>query len=101
MCQVSIFWHCWFTRRKFLNIKIINHFRPPLGPFFGPRHTEHNFGRGSCKEHLGKVWLKLTKWFQRYAQFSKKLPVEDGDDPAPQLLGHLICLFTLIINIYG
>jgi hypothetical protein len=33
MCQVSIFWHCWFTRR-FLNIKIINHFRPPLGPFF-------------------------------------------------------------------
>ena len=31
----------------------------------------------------------------------KKLPVEDGDDPAPQLLGHLICLFTLIINIYG
>jgi hypothetical protein len=29
----------------------------------------------------------------------KKLPV--GDDPGPQLLGHLICLFTLIINIYG
>jgi hypothetical protein len=25
MCQVSIFWHCWFTRRRFLNIKIINH----------------------------------------------------------------------------
>jgi hypothetical protein len=22
--------------------------------------------RGSPKEHLGKVWLKLTKWFQRY-----------------------------------
>ena len=31
----------------------------------------------------------------------KKLPVEDGDDPGPQLLGNLICLFTLIINIYG
>jgi hypothetical protein len=31
-----------------------------------PRHTEHTFGRGSPKEHLGKVWLKLTKWFQRY-----------------------------------
>ena len=30
------------------------------------RHTEHNFGRGSPMEHLGKVWLKLTKWFQRY-----------------------------------
>jgi hypothetical protein len=29
----------------------------------------------------------------------KKIPV--GDDPGPQLLGHLICLFTLIINIYG
>jgi hypothetical protein len=29
MCQVSIFWHCWFTRR-FLNIEIINHFRLPL-----------------------------------------------------------------------
>jgi hypothetical protein len=29
MCQVSIFWHCWFTRR-FLNIKIINHFRRKL-----------------------------------------------------------------------
>jgi hypothetical protein len=37
MCQVSIFWHCWFTRRRFLNIKIINHFRSPLGPFFGPQ----------------------------------------------------------------
>jgi hypothetical protein len=31
----------------------------------------------------------------------KKLPVGDGDDPGPQLLGYLICLFTLIINIYG
>jgi hypothetical protein len=39
---------------------------PLLGPSLDPRHTEHNFGRGSCKEHLGKVWLKLTKWFQRY-----------------------------------
>jgi hypothetical protein len=27
--------------------------------------------------------------------------VGDGDDPGPQFLGHLICLFTLIINIYG
>ena len=31
----------------------------------------------------------------------KKLPVGDGDEPGPQLLRHLICLFTLIINIYG
>jgi hypothetical protein len=31
----------------------------------------------------------------------KTLPVGDGDDPVTQLLGHLICLFTLIINIYG
>jgi hypothetical protein len=31
----------------------------------------------------------------------KKIPVGDGDDPGPQLLGHLICLFNLIINIYG
>ena len=31
----------------------------------------------------------------------KKLPVVDGDDPGSQLVGHLICLFTLIINIYG
>ena len=31
----------------------------------------------------------------------KKLLVGDGDDPGPQLLVHLICLFTLIINIYG
>ena len=31
----------------------------------------------------------------------KKILVGDGDDPGPQLLGHLICLFTLIINIYG
>ena len=38
-----------------------------------------------------------------YVQFSKKLPVGDGDDPKPQLLGHLTCLFTLMINIqvYG
>ena len=33
--------------------------------------------------------------------FKKKLPVGDGEDPGLQLLGHLICLFTLIINIYG
>jgi hypothetical protein len=31
----------------------------------------------------------------------KNLPVGDGDDPGSQLVGHLICLFTLIINIYG
>jgi hypothetical protein len=31
----------------------------------------------------------------------KKKLVGDGDDPGSQLLGHLICLFTLIINIYG
>ena len=31
----------------------------------------------------------------------KKLQVGDGDDPGLQLLGHSICLFTLIINIYG
>jgi hypothetical protein len=31
----------------------------------------------------------------------KKLLVGDGDDPGSQLLRHLICLFTLIINIYG
>ena len=31
----------------------------------------------------------------------KKLPVGDGDDPGPQLLGHVICLFTLIIYIHG
>ena len=36
-----------------------------------------------------------------YVIFSKKPPVGDEDDPGPQLLGHLICLFTLIINIYG
>jgi hypothetical protein len=27
--------------------------------------------------------------------------VLDGDDLRPQLLGYFICLFTLIINIYG
>jgi hypothetical protein len=31
----------------------------------------------------------------------KNLPVGDEDDSGPQLLGHLICLFTLIINIHG
>ena len=31
----------------------------------------------------------------------KKLSVGDGDDPGSQLVGHLICLFTMIINIYG
>ena len=36
-----------------------------------------------------------------YVIFSKKLPVGDGNEPGLQLLGHLICLFTLIINIYG
>lgn len=27
---------------------------------------KNNLGRESPKGHLGKVWLKLTKWFQRY-----------------------------------
>jgi hypothetical protein len=35
------------------------------------------------------------------AILKKKLLVGDGDDPGPQLLGHFICLFTLIINIFG
>jgi hypothetical protein len=38
--------------------------------------------------------------FRDMCNFQKKLPVGDGDDPGPQLLGHLICPFTLIINIY-
>jgi hypothetical protein len=36
-----------------------------------------------------------------YTRLWKKIPVGDGDDLRPQLLGHFICLFTLIINIYG
>jgi hypothetical protein len=80
MCQVSIFWHCWFTRRRFLNIKIINHFRPPLEPSLDPRNTEHHFGRRSLKEHFGKVWLKLTKCFQEADDSSLYLP------PPPFLL---------------
>jgi hypothetical protein len=39
--------------------------------------------------------------FRDMCNSQKKLPVGDGDEPGPQLLGHLICLFTLIINIYG
>jgi hypothetical protein len=31
----------------------------------------------------------------------KKTSGRGWDDPGSQLLGHLICLFTLIINIYG
>jgi hypothetical protein len=72
-----------------------------LGPSLDPRHTEHKFVRGSPKEHLGKVWLKLKNGFRDMRNSQKKLPVGDGDDPGPQLLGNLICLFTLIINIYG
>ena len=29
------------------------------------KKLKNSFGRESPKEHLGKVWLKLTKWFQR------------------------------------
>ena len=71
MCQVSIFWHCWFTRR-FLNIKIINHFRPPFGPFFGLQTYWTYFGRGSPKEHLDKVWLKIDKMVLEICVILKK-----------------------------
>ena len=27
--------------------------------------TEHNFGRGPCKDHCTKVWLQLVQWFLR------------------------------------
>jgi hypothetical protein len=29
------------------------------------KKLKNSFGGESPKEHLGKVWLKLTKWFQR------------------------------------
>jgi hypothetical protein len=38
---------------------------------------------------------------KRQLYVAKKLPVGDGHDPGSHLVGHLICLFTLIINIYG
>ena len=43
----------------------------------------------------------IQNGFRDMCNSQKKIPVGDGDDPRPQLLGHLICLFTLIINIYG
>ena len=52
MCQVSIFWHCWFTRRRFLNIKIINHFRPPLGTPDIPNITLE-------EDHPRNIWAKF------------------------------------------
>ena len=52
MCQESIFWHCWFTRRRFLNIKIINHFRPPLGPPNIPNITLE-------EDHARNIWAKF------------------------------------------
>jgi hypothetical protein len=54
MCQVSIFWHCWFTRRRFLNIKIINHFRPPLGTPDMPNITLE-------EDHPRNIWANLVK----------------------------------------
>jgi hypothetical protein len=55
----------FFLKHLTISTIIINHLSPLLGPSLDPRHTKHNFGRGSPKEHLGKAWLKLTKWFQR------------------------------------
>jgi hypothetical protein len=54
LCQVSIFWHCWFTRRRFLNIKIINHFRPPLGTPDIPNTTLE-------EDHPRNIWASLVK----------------------------------------
>jgi hypothetical protein len=50
---------------------------------------------------FGQSLVKIDKMVSEICLILKKLPVGDGDDPGPQLLGHLICLFTLIINIYG
>jgi hypothetical protein len=45
--------------------------------------------------------IRVTRQICFILGYKKKLPVGDGDDLRPQLLGHFICLFTLIINIYG
>ena len=45
--------------------------------------------------------VKIDKMVSEICLILKKNLVGDRDDPGPQLLGHLICLFTLIINIYG
>jgi hypothetical protein len=55
MCQVSIFWHCWFTRRRFLNIKIINHFRPPLGTPDIPNILWKRIIQGTFGQSLVKI----------------------------------------------
>ena len=52
MCQVSIFWHCWFIRRRFLNIKIINNFKPPLGTPDIPNITLE-------EDHPRNIWAKF------------------------------------------
>jgi hypothetical protein len=43
--------------------------------------------------------VKIDKMVSEICVILKK--TSGRDDPGPQLLGHLICPFTLIINIYG
>jgi hypothetical protein len=45
---------------------------------------------------FGQSLVKIDKMVSKICVILKKTSVEDGDDPAPQLLGHLICLFTLL-----
>jgi hypothetical protein len=69
-------------------------------------NTEHSiayrcFPQASTFGQLTKTSCKSKSFGLVLYSAIKKLPVGDGDDLMPQILGHFICLFTLIINIYG
>jgi hypothetical protein len=59
----------------------------------------------TCNSAVASLMLSLDFLelicFRDMCNSQKKLLVGDGDDTGSQLLRHLICLFTLIINIYG
>jgi hypothetical protein len=84
MCQVhvSIFWHCWFTRRRFLNIKIINHF--------------HHFSSVVCRPSVNISHFNLLLR-NHGANCNQTLVEWSLDGPLPSFIK--ICLIC-IIGIY-
>ena len=68
MCQVSIFWHCWFTRRRFLNIKIINH----LGPLLGPQSYRTKLWKRITQGTFGQSLVKIDKMVSEICVILKK-----------------------------
>jgi hypothetical protein len=85
--------------------KILLKFHPPFFLFLAwwPSWlevgiTEHNFGRGSSKDHSTKVWLQLAQWFLRRRLKCEMLTDGRRTKSDDNISPGLVKLVTLAVN---